>query len=690
MTNPLTRSFVRSFVVLSFVLTSASSIIRPGMNNAIAIFCASESNANNEHAGKALEGFRNPVILPDSGASTGGGDGVVGAVSTIMGKSAGGESDSMAERRTVLQLRNLPAELTSALLDACRANDVSVTNALTAAMALTSTDFVDGGVAKGGKERNYKVLQSLDMRRFGAKLDKCDTVACMAGSNDLMLGPLRDRSGESVRLDPRSGDSQRLFWDLAREGRDQTNRFVESDGPVNAVRVFDFAMTISDMNNLVDLAARSKDSLGRAYSAGVANNGVYERQKAVRRENDKERGNIQSRGKYQVKEIYFGTPQSRSGCLYLVSTITVNGSMKLTFNAASPIVSEGTLAEFADAFIDLLEKVTKNSPRNNIFSNLRIPEGSLTLPAAALGVGGVAIHAGAWSEFFSNIATMKENIQVRFGLPIVVAAEEPASLVDTFADFVSPQRILKISGMRSTFGYSSPLVIPFCNRFCGSAMCCTVAQDRWSGASYPSRFSRPTFCSSVQRHCPRRCVLLCCHSVRSAGSSLTFEFRLTPFDIFPAQKFRGALNVAALSAFLTYVGAGLDGQAGLGDFNLQLNDDYRGEFVRGCPSYDEVRRPSMDGFDLEKYQGKWYEQKFHDWTQFKEVIFLLSLHNVFLLGCWHDINLILRLLSHHPRQVYDTTLDIKLTSDKKVNLRLFCDLMISFSNVLTYSPLATV
>jgi hypothetical protein len=27
----------------------------------------------------------------------------------------------------------------------------------------------------------------------------------------------------------------------------------------------------------------------------------------------------------------------------------------------------------------------------------------------------------------------------------------------------------------------------------------------------------------------------------------------------------------------------------------------------------------MDSFDLNKYQGLWYEQKFHDWTQFKEV-----------------------------------------------------------------------
>jgi hypothetical protein len=51
-------------------------------------------------------------------------------------------------------------------------------------------------------------------------------------------------------------------------------------------------MTISDMNNLIDLTVKSKDSQGRAYSAGVSNVGVYERQKAVRRENDIERDSI--------------------------------------------------------------------------------------------------------------------------------------------------------------------------------------------------------------------------------------------------------------------------------------------------------------------------------------------------------------------------------------------------------------
>jgi hypothetical protein len=126
-------------------------------------------------ADKAAEGFRNPVILPDSFTKAGGGDSIGGAVSTIMGKSAGGESDMVSERRTVLQTRSLSVEATSALLEACRANGVSISNALIAAMALTATDFIDSGDVKKGKKRNYKVLQSLDMRRFGAQLDKCET-----------------------------------------------------------------------------------------------------------------------------------------------------------------------------------------------------------------------------------------------------------------------------------------------------------------------------------------------------------------------------------------------------------------------------------------------------------------------------------------------------------------------------------
>ena len=110
-----------------------------------------------------------------------------------------------------------------------------------------------------------------------------------------------------------------------------------------------------------------------------------------------------------------------------------------------------------------------------------------------------------------------------------------------------------------------------------------------------------------------------------------FSSRRSTFHFFLAKQIRNAVNIAAVAAFLTYVGAGLDGQAGLGDYNLALDDSYKGQIVKGCPSYDKVRQPSMDNFNLEKYQGLWYEHKFHDWTQFKEV--------------------------------YDTTLAIKLTED---------------------------
>ena len=37
----------------------------------------------------------------------------------------------------------------------------------------------------------------------------------------------------------------------------------------------------------------------------------------------------------------------------------------------------------------------------------------------------------------------------------------------------------------------------------------------------------------------------------------------------------------------------------------------------GLP-FVEVRRPSMENFDRNKYTGRWYEQAFHDYTQFTE------------------------------------------------------------------------
>jgi len=62
---------------------------------------------------------------------------------------------------------------------------------------------------------------------------------------------------------------------------------------------------------------------------------------------------------------------------------------------------------------------------------------------------------------------------------------------------------------------------------------------------------------------------------------------------------RNALAVAALGLFINYVGCGLEGTGNLGDYNLALDDN-----VKGCPTYQQVRQPTMEGFEVAKRFGK--------------------------------------------------------------------------------------
>lgn len=350
-------------------------------------------------AGKAAEGLKNPVILPDSSKKIN----AFGSLRIIAGQTAGGTDTD--QRQSSVQFRSLSPDTTSALLSQCRQKGVSVTNALTAAVTLTATDFITDS-AKKKKKRNYKILQSLDMRRFGKQLDKGETVACMAGSMDLMYGPLQDRVGERVR----AGKEKELFWYLAKEGKQQTMEFVDKGGPEQAVRVFDFAMSIADLNNLVYLTAQSKDTKGRAYSAGIANIGVFESQSAF----GSQGGTLKStHGRYQVEDMFFATSQVQSGCLYQVSCMTVGGKLEMTFHPVSPIVNEEMSQKFADNFVELLEIMAgTKSPelvetKENEFA---LPDNILTTVAAIVGLGSVLSHAGAWVDFFHSVSEMKANI----------------------------------------------------------------------------------------------------------------------------------------------------------------------------------------------------------------------------------------------------------------------------------------
>jgi hypothetical protein len=370
-------------------------------------------------AGKAVEGLKNPVILPDQTHEQDVGtrnNSPLGALTIISGRTAGGQDTESSQRKSMVQFRSLSKDRTDELLRRCRANGVSISNALTAAMTYTASDFINGNIITNNSEkalkRNYKILQSLDMRRFGAQLDKGETIACMAGSHDLMHGPIPDGSGVKIRENP---STQRLqnFWDLAMDGKKHTNEFINSDGPAQAVRVFDFAMTISDLNNLVHLTAQSKDTKGRAYSAGVTNAGVYETQQAFRIAGESDRRSLQIKhGRFEVEDIYYATPHVTSGCLYQVSTLTVDGSMKLTFHPVDPIVDAETSEKFADAFIELLEKVT-GDPVPHVEDHTNMVQVALqALPPAVATIGFLSVmsHASAWMAFVASVSEMKANI----------------------------------------------------------------------------------------------------------------------------------------------------------------------------------------------------------------------------------------------------------------------------------------
>jgi hypothetical protein len=383
-------------------------------------------------AAKAVEGLKDPVILPDDAKTknSNGDNALLGALTVISGNTAGG-SDTETRSSTV-QFRSLSQAATARLLQVCRERGVTMSNALTAAAAYTASDFViaDGGATtdhsttektkqQPDRHRNYKILQSLDMRRFRTDGTKHDaTVSCMAGSHDLLFESLRDANGAALRRDP---TPQRLddFWQWAKVGKDQTEAFIDAGGPYEAVRVFDFAMTISDLNNLVHLTSQSKDTKGRAYSAGVTNAGVLERQPSFFGADQPislRYGSDDDDKCYKITDVFYATPHVTSGCLYPISGMTVDGSLKFTFNPVAPIVSAATNEKFADAFIELLETVssppTVATPSSDAkpWENVSLPKGILTKATLALGLLAVSTHANAYNSFIQSILEMKANV----------------------------------------------------------------------------------------------------------------------------------------------------------------------------------------------------------------------------------------------------------------------------------------
>jgi len=105
--------------------------------------------------------------------------------------------------------------------------------------------------------------------------------------------------------------------------------------------------------------------------------------------------------------------------------------------------------------------------------------------------------------------------------------------------------------------------------------------------------------------------------------------------LFQWDRMRQLAVSSTLALLLAYIGAGLDGNMPA-DYNLQLDDAFKGQIVKGCPAPESIQTASVQSFSYAKdYGGRWYWHEVHDWTQF--------------------------------HQMYDNTLDILLTPKGYIN-----------------------
>merc|ERR1712113_193531 len=96
-----------------------------------------------------------------------------------------------------------------------------------------------------------------------------------------------------------------------------------------------------NMNRVVELGAQDRGTLGRAYSAGVSNVGVY--------------AHSTTHGDMRLKKLFFGISQSVSAPAISTSAVTVDGRLFLTVSYATPIWPDDRAEAYANNLVHMLE-----------------------------------------------------------------------------------------------------------------------------------------------------------------------------------------------------------------------------------------------------------------------------------------------------------------------------------------------
>lgn len=279
-----------------------------------------------------------------------------------------------ATRKTICELRRLEPPALAALAAACRRRGLTVTAALSAAMLYVTSDSAHAPEEKG-QVQLYRLLLSLNMRAFSAArtqrgdadtgaaagvVDWADgAVASAAGAMDYLA---RVPAGSGRRLlassSSAAGASQEeeaaraRFWEVARECRGSFDDFVARGYVPESVALFDWGMRAIELNEVVEREAENAQTLGRAYTCGVSNMGVFGGGGGE---------GLVPYGPYRLEGLHYATSSSLTGTLYQLSCGTVGGALCLTLHGASPLVDRVALSAFADALVRVLACVAEGN-----------------------------------------------------------------------------------------------------------------------------------------------------------------------------------------------------------------------------------------------------------------------------------------------------------------------------------------
>ncbi|KAG8466481.1 hypothetical protein KFE25_002237 [Diacronema lutheri] len=470
-----------------------------------------------------------------------------------------------AARRSAPEFRTVGVRDVAALRARCREAGVSVSTALAACAAVVAAEACREPTAA---ERDLKVLLSLDMRAFGAPDGRsADALSCQAGSMDVLL-----RCGANTAAHLGVGgvgggvggaDGGARAPGEARAEIDAARRVWALARTAKAqLRAFvdaDFAR----MSVLVFDWAMSSFEMTRLVALEADNPLTLGRAYGAAISNV---GVVRGVGldaagagslASSVDGLHFAVPHTATGALLPFSAATVGGRLFLTLNAPDPLVGAAERARAADRMASLV----------------RALGAAETAGAAADGGGGIGARArGALGGTALALAC------AALALPHAGAWAEWAG---------AWRRVLDGGAMDADW---APLKF-------------------WAFFAAMHPLLQPALWISEVLHAspgPLLGGLVPASFALLNGAALALLAR--------SERARGALNALLFASFVGYISAGLDGAGSPSAYNLALDDG-----IRGCPAYEDVVQPSMADFDVRKYQGRWYELGFHDWTQFSEV-----------------------------------------------------------------------